>query len=400
MKPPSDFVCAHCGWEDFFFTDDTGERACLECGAVENSEGGTDTPVASDSGVVAAAGGATGRLRPVARPVLNPKETKVTKKKSDLDAQDSQPASLADEAFFANVLYYGKPKSGKTTHAASVAKLGRIEYIDAEAGLKNQALVQFGVPTANIHPNREITMDALDALFWELKDDPPTALVWDSISESHKKLLALTAQRRYERDIAAGKKVWEQYAIELGDYGVNTNEMRTLSRQFRDLECHTAFVALEKRDQDDKTGIVQYGPDMTAKLAEDILGYVDVICHTYTIMNGDEQQCWGAFRTFDLHVAGDRFNTLPPRLINPSMDRIIKYLTFEMDIDNDPEMQAEFARVGHKEIVNEPAPTDDGGEKVLRDAGLKPTPTEVGKPTAPAATSGRGKRPPRPVVNA
>jgi hypothetical protein len=393
----SSSTCPHCASIDIgdVFRDDgdePDEMVCLDCGSVwikggrKNSDTRRRKRPSSDSGVVTATGVTAGGLQPVVAPLPTTKETKMP-----------EQSSLADEAFFANVLYYGLPKSGKTTAAASVAKLGPIEYIDAEAGLKAQALLQFDIPVANIHPNRDITMEALDALFWKFNENPPTALVWDSISESHKKLLALTAQRRYERSVAKGEKVWEQYAIELGDYGVNTNEMRTLSRQFRDLPCHTAFVALEKREQDEKTGLVSYGPDMTAKLASDILGYVDVICHTYTrvVAGSDEPEYWGAFRTFDLYVGGDRFNTLPPRLINPSMDRIIAYLTHELELENDPEMQAAFARAGGKSDVEEPKDDGDKAEALLKNAGLKPTPTEVGAPTT--SNSAR-RRPPKPAI--
>jgi len=304
--------------------------------------------------------------------------------------RNKETSSLADEELFANVLYYGQPKSGKTTAAASVAKLGDTVYIDAEAGLKSGPLMEFGVPVASIEPFREIDFDSLLKLFWDLNDDPPVALVWDSLSESMKKLLFATAQRRYER-----KPTNERYAIELGDYGINTNEMRELTRKFRDLRCHTAFVALEKREQDENTSAVSYGPDMTSKFASDVLGYVDVICHTYTVdvKGSDEPEYWGAFRTFDLHVGGDRFHLLPSKLITPSMDRIIGYLNGTLTIEDDELMNAWRERGG---LDVSKAATPNGEALLVTELGA--TEVDSSEPANAAKPAGRRRPPPKPAV--
>ena len=304
-------------------------------------------------------------------------------------AESKSEDTLADEVGFANILYYGKPKSGKTTAAASAAKLGKTVYVDAEAGLKRGPLMQFGIPVTNIVPFRNITFEALDKLFWELLDEPPVALVWDSTSESHKQLLTQTAEARVEKTGKGNRAMFE-----IGDYGVNTNEMRILARQFRDLKCHTAFVALEKREQDEETGVVAYGPDLTAKLASDVLGYVDVICHTYTkeIKGEDEPQYWGAFRSYDLNVAGDRFHMLPPRLINPSMDRVVAYLNGDLDLDSDEEMHAVMEATVAKR-PNKPEEEVSGEAALIEQLGA----TEIGGDDPPPAKAAKKTRPPRPA---
>jgi hypothetical protein len=284
--------------------------------------------------------------------------------------------TLADQVFFANILLYGEPKSGKTTAAAAVARLGRTVYVDAEAGLKRDAIASFGIPVTNIEPFMDITMYALDSLFWELKDgDLPVALVWDSVSESHKKLLEQTVTRTYDRATAKDRDK-ERYATEIGDYGINTQEMRTLTRQFRDLQCHTIFVALEKRTQDDD-GTVKYTPDLTDRLANDLLGYVDVIGHTYTVERKDQDpEYWATFRNQGKFVGGDRFKMLPVKMINPTADRIIAYLTGEMDEDSDPDLAEHRAERAAKRAKEKPVAEPEDDDE-LDDGTDAPTPKKA-----------------------
>ena len=171
--------------------------------------------------------------------------------------------------------------------------------------------------------------------------DAPVGVLWDSISEAHKKLLEQTAAKGYEKAKNAGKPR-ERLSIHLEDYGTNSGEMRYLMRRFLDLECHVGFAALSKREQDQNTGYVTYGPDMTPKLAQDLLGYVDLVCKTYTntVDGMDEPEYWGLFRAVEGWAAKDRFHALPPRLINPTFDRVIKYVDGELTADTDPDMEA------------------------------------------------------------
>ena len=242
----------------------------------------------------------------------------------------------------AKVLYYGEQGSGKTTAVATLAKLGKLVAINAEGGFKRKPLVDLGVPVANIQLHQAITFDAIDKLFWELKEaeDEYAGVAWDSISEGSKMLLGLTVEKNFEKTIAKGKDR-DRFDTYVEDYGENTAEMRHLARQFRDLNMHVAFTALPRRDQDDD-GAVKYGPDLTPRLAEDILGYVDIVCHTEAVgIHGQEEpQYWGQFRAVGKWRAKDRFHALPPRLVNPSMERIIAYINGDLTVEDDEEQQS------------------------------------------------------------
>jgi hypothetical protein len=258
---------------------------------------------------------------------------------------------LADRKTFAKILMYGKPKSGKTTAAAQVAKLDSVErvvYVDCESGLKAPPLINyFGVPVDKIDVHDEITDAAIEALMFECLTSPPDALVVDSATELHKKLLEEIANANRDRANAAGKNR-DKYSMQVDDYGDNTTQMRKLFRGFRDAKAHVIFVALEQRDTDKATGLISYRPDMTPKLSSDLLGYVDIVCHTTceSVSGQAEPNYWGTFRAVDLYEGGDRFHMLPPRLINPSADRIIAYVNGDLTLDDDADMQREFARMG------------------------------------------------------
>ena len=103
-----------------------------------------------------------------------------------------------------------------------------------------------------------------------------------------------------------------------------------MSRHYRDLPCHVAFIAHVRRDED-SDGEVTYGPALTPAVADNLLGFVDLVCWCRAIPrgDGDDVDYVGTFRPVKKHVGKDRFGLLPARLINPTFDRILKYINGE-----------------------------------------------------------------------
>lgn len=246
------------------------------------------------------------------------------------------------------ILYYGTPGGGKTTDLASLANLGKTIHIDAEAGVKPTALRKRGIDLSNIETfpqgDESICYTDLDALFWEIKgrlDDDPDALagvMWDSVTETQKLMMEIEVAKAVAKTRRKGMER-EDFDTYREDWGVVTEQLRRLIRHFRDLPCHVGFAGLERRDQDDN-GRVSYGVALTPALQTDLQGYVDITCHVEPEPVPDwgdhDEMFLGRFRAGGKFEVKDRFDMLPTRLVDPTMERVIQYVNGELDADTDP----------------------------------------------------------------
>lgn len=238
-----------------------------------------------------------------------------------------------------NGLWYGEGGTTKTTSVATMANEGPVLFINSEAGLKRRPLLERDINIENIRifppPGEELTFENLEEMYWQMKEDleenPESwaGTCWDSITEIHKKLLeqvVINAQRKAENR----GQPRERFFIDRADYGIMTEQIRLLLRRFRDLPCHFAVTALERRDQDDD-GKVQYGPAVTPALQSDLIGYVDVVIHTTMEPDGP----WGLTRPVGKYRAKDRIGALPINLPEPTFARVLAYINDEITEDTD-----------------------------------------------------------------
>jgi hypothetical protein len=287
--------------------------------------------------------------------------------------------TLDDAEEFVNVLYYGEPGSGKTTAAASMAKLGKIVYIDAEAGLKVQPMRRLSIPTDQIMRYRVETFDDLQNLYWQLKaklDEEPGAfagVVFDSMTEIQKKLLEGITNARYAKSVAQAQRGGfevkdDPFETDRDEWGRMTEMCRRICRQFRDLECHTAFVCLDQRDVDQEgDGGVFYRPALTPAFATDLQGYVDVVLH----MSQEDAELDDFSRFIGLSVpigkyrGKDRYGVLPPSMPNPTFDRVVDFvnnvdaLSPQVSWLEDPYVRQRMIRIGELPDPNA-VPVDAG----------------------------------------
>lgn len=281
-----------------------------------------------------------------------------------------QTAGLEDVDESLNGLWYGPEGTGKTTDVAHMAHEGRVLFINAEAGLKRRPLVEHGVPIENIRlfpdprTGEQLTFDLVESMYWQMKsdlEDDPTSwagTVWDSGTEIYKKLLDQIVEYQVNKAVRAGKDR-DRFFIDRADYGVMSEQLRLLLRRFRDLPCHFAVTALERRDQD-HDGKVVYGPAVTPALQSDLMGYVDVVIRTDVETNEatGEADFRGQTRRAGKYRAKDRFKVLPFQMVDPSFTRVLKYVNDEIDEESDELQQAANAR--REEEAK--AEIDKGGE--------------------------------------
>lgn len=269
-------------------------------------------------------------------------------------ADEWATATLADEEDVLNILYYGVGGTGKTTDVAHMANLGRILYVNAESGIKRRPLAKLGVKVENVvllpGPNRLLTFELLEDAFWRMKadleEDPKawTGVVWDSLTEIHKKLLDNVVAGAVQKAERLGRDR-DRFFIDRSDWGDMTEQVRLLLRRFRDLPCHFAVTALERREQDDEDGKVAYVPAVNPALQADLQLFFDVVCHTTLKEKDGVEEYHGMFRPVGKYKAAkDRLGALPRGLVDPNVERVLAYVTEDLDLDSDPVMQEALAR--------------------------------------------------------
>lgn len=247
---------------------------------------------------------------------------------------------------WANILFWGREGSGKSTAIARASNLpgtGKILIVNAEGGLKPTALRKRGVDTSRLliwpKPGQPLTRGGLERVYRmihaDLMKDPSSWLAtgWDSASEIYLTILGGVQEKRVKTLQRQGKDPDPDF-VDRADYGTMSKMVRDLMRKFRDLPCHFFVTALERKDKDDETKKLVVGPSITPALQQDILGYVDMSIY---MKAGDEQ---GPFRAMTKNSARyrvkDRFDVLPRIMAEPMADRIIAYLHGELTEEEDP----------------------------------------------------------------
>lgn len=132
-----------------------------------------------------------------------------------------------------------------------------------------------------------------------------------------------------ETELVVGFADFEVKAATLPDYGSNTNQMRKLVRAFRDLPMNVIFTALAKEVKDDVTGELYTRPSLTDKLAEDTLGYMDIVGYYYTRQNKEDETKLDRIlqvQPFKNRTAKDRSGRLGNGILNPTFTRIMNLI--------------------------------------------------------------------------
>ena len=274
------------------------------------------------------------------------------------------PQALTEAREPVNILYYGDGGTGKTTNLATMANQGKVLMINAEAGIKSRPLRERGIKVENIElfpgPDEEITFRSLEAEWLRVREalakdpDAYVGVVWDSVTEIYKALLDRVVGKAVEKAKRNGKDR-DRFFIALEDYGVMTEQMRSLVRRYRDLPCHWGVAALAKRFQDDD-GKATYLPAISPALVTELVGYVDLVCVTSVALVGEHEEFRGLFRPHGKYRGKDRLGALPKWLVDPTFDRVLGYAEGKLTLEQDAVMKAARKRA-EQDKSSDGAPT-------------------------------------------
>lgn len=287
--------------------------------------------------------------------------------------------TLDDMAEYLNILYYGEPGSGKTSAAAGMARLGPVYLVDVESGAKARPLRRLGIPTKNIRPVQITGYQDLDRFYWhlkqELEDDPGSVVgvIFDSITEIHDQLIREQVDIRHAKAV---RKVTNkngellqavddnEFEVQLPERGIVTEQLRTLTRRFRDLPCHLAVVAGAKREVDPNGEGVVYLPLLPPKYGAQIRGFVDVVSYTLKVSEVEDASGYlGVFRDTGKYKGKDRLGAIPPVMANPSFDRLASVIFEEIDLSTDEDQATYWDRVRAARPEPDPTPADPTEER-------------------------------------
>lgn len=307
---------------------------------------------------------------PAAKPGRGSPAAKVAPTKAPTRAAGlASLSTLEDSVEYINALWWGPEGTGKSTDIMTAANHGKVIAINAEGGIKKKPLRDFGIDLTNIIPWPDqknptpITFQSLEELSWDLasalENDPGCyfAVAWDSGSEIYDILVANERINQFEKNaLKEGTANYKEYRedptfTDIADYGVATTQYKILLRRFRDLPCHFLITSLSRRDVDEDTSKVAYGPAVGPSAQTAMLGLVDLVVYTQTgvLFTGEDKKVnvkdefYGLNRPDGLNRAKDRFRAVPRNLAVPTFERYFQYVT-EALIEEDDDVQKDWIK--------------------------------------------------------
>lgn len=222
-----------------------------------------------------------------------------------------------------NLLVYGEPGAGKTVLAASaddIPEFRKVLILDVEGGTMS---IDRRFPNVSVVRLTDFTKmnDIYDEL-WRSKTHGYGCVVLDSLSEMQKLSMASIMYGETYRNPEVDPDI-----PSMRNWGKNTNQIRRLVRQFRDLPIPTIFTALVSEEKDERTGRLLRKPALSGKLASEVAGFFDIVGFLYIKETQGQQTRFMLTGGAEGVVAKDRSERLPPILESPTMKEIFELVT-------------------------------------------------------------------------
>lgn len=243
-----------------------------------------------------------------------------------------------------NMMVYGASGVGKTTFASTATDLGKVLYVDSEAGA--QFIPEDRAENIDLLSLKHIT--ELDEIVKEENVAEYDTIVFDSITEIMKKMV----------DYIKGNKE----TATLQDWGKIIVGTEGYFRKIRDLEKNTILVALETEKEDDN--IILKRPSLSGKnLPSDIIGFQDICMY----LENTSQGRVGYVQPGQKFYAKDRTNKLPHKIEEENLN--VKFILDTVSVNPDPitDQQKTAIEEGAKMLEL----TDEQKQKMIEYGGAK-----------------------------
>ena len=252
------------------------------------------------------------------------------------------PYTFIKKGIYLKVLLYGMPGTGKTAFAAGSQKIGKTLFLNVEGGMLSAADDTGNIIVFDI-ANRDgkDCMVQLEEILWILVSKDTKTYPWleglktvvlDSGSEFFNLSLEAITTKASKKNSNRDKT-----DIYLEDYGKATSKLTSVFRMIRDLPYNVVVTALTKEvyeGKDDNKELIQVRPAFTAKLGESIMGFFDMVWHSYTTTKTDGKNVTQVYQLLTapsgFYRAKTRGTAFPKALgqvvVNPQFDAIYNLL--------------------------------------------------------------------------
>ena len=235
-----------------------------------------------------------------------------------LDALMARIGTAETTNQYLRVMLYGPPGVRKTTFSAGSP---RPLIYEVDAGGSKSLLNHPDLRNTPVLPFK--SMNQCEVLIQKLGENNKLSetvdtLVIDTFSELQIKDLDRIVQDAAAKDASRNK------FLPIGpDYNINTEHMRQIADNLRNLPKHVIITCHVKEEKDDSTGRVLIRPNLTPKLARTMAGMFDVV--GYMNVDGDN---W----TLQVHPttsvsAKTRLGGLPPVINDPTFQMLLDALS-------------------------------------------------------------------------
>lgn len=226
---------------------------------------------------------------------------------------------VIDRTPWFNFLVYGDPGVGKTMlcgSALAVPEMNPVLFVDVEGGTLT---LRSKYPETDVV--RVNSFDDVQKVYDDLYkgNSGYKTVVLDSLTEMQKFSMYGIMDAAVKKDSDRDPDL-----PGIGEWGKNTNQIRRMVRAFRDLPMNCLFTCLSMDSRDTKTGVVTIKPSLSAKLSNEIAGFVDIVMYMYIRNIDDVPTRLLLTGATEKHVSKwrDAPEPLPEAIIDPTMQTL------------------------------------------------------------------------------